>query len=272
MYVIEWVLTIVIIAAIYVYMVMPRLRGRSKMLEGQIKFYAHRGLHNGACGIPENSTKAFELAVGEGYGIELDIRLTKDKVPVVFHDSTLKRLCGDDRRLEECTWKELSAYRLSGTEYGIPSLEEVLELVRGKVPLLVELKMDGSDAGVCVYTDKLLSKYSGDYFVESFHPFALYWYRHNRPEVPRGQLSSDYRDNPSLRLLALHFMSRHLLFNFFTKPNFISYNCEARKGISVWLCRKIFRVPMAAWTVRSEKQLAEVGNQYQMYIFENFRP
>ncbi len=272
--VVEWVLTIAILAALYVYMTAPKL-GRRGRLPGDGKkacFFAHRGLHDQERGIPENSLGAFERAAARGYGMELDVRLTKDQVPVVFHDSTLERMCGIDRRLEDCTWEELQAYRLQGTEYGIPSLEQVLAAVRGRTPLLVELKMDGSDASVCIHADRLLQKYQGPYMVESFHPFALYWYRHNRPEVLRGQLSSDFRRDRSLRLMAPHFAGRHLLFNFFAKPDFIAYDCEARKGLSLFLCRKVFRAPVAAWTVRSEEQLFRAQRDCQMYIFERFCP
>lgn len=100
--------------------------------------YAHRGLHDKE--LPENSLAAFGAAVDRGFGIELDVRLTKDGVLVVFHDDTLTRMCGVDKRVSELTLDEIKELKLAGSEYGVPTLEEFLDCVGGKVPLLIELK------------------------------------------------------------------------------------------------------------------------------------
>ena len=112
--------------------------------------YAHRGLHDAEH--PENSLSAFALAVKNGYGIELDVRLSKDGVLVVFHDDTLDRVAGIPGKVIDFTAKELSEMRLGGSEEGIPTLAEVLDLVNGRVPLLVEIKEGASDRSVSLAT------------------------------------------------------------------------------------------------------------------------
>lgn len=139
--------------------------------------FAHRGLHDNNHQIPENSLAAFQRAVDAGYGIELDVQLSADRIPVVFHDATLSRMCGIDRRVDELTFAELRQLCLANTQEQIPSFQEALALVNGKVPLLVELKMERLDFDIPREADALLSEYSGDYCIESFHPAALYWYR-----------------------------------------------------------------------------------------------
>lgn len=107
----------------------------------------------------------------------MDVQLSADRTPVVFHDATLGRMCGIDRRVNELTFAELRQLSLVNTKEHIPSFQEALALVNGKVPLLVELKMEHLDFDIPREADALLSEYSGDYCIESFHPAALYWYR-----------------------------------------------------------------------------------------------
>src|SRR5690606_10174328 len=112
-------------------------------------YYAHRGLHNNNNDAPENSIKAFKLAVEHNYGIELDVRLTRDRVPVVFHDNSLNRACGVDKLVSEVNFDELSKYRLFNSTETIPSFEEVLKIIDGKVPLIVELKSTNNIGLLC---------------------------------------------------------------------------------------------------------------------------
>ena len=152
--------------------------------------YAHRGLHGG--GVPENSLTAFRLAVETGYGIELDVHSAKDGVAVVFHDGTLNRMVGKDAALSEFTAEELSKMNLSETDEKIPTFKEVLELVGGKVPLLVELKQDAKEVGVAKAAAEALRQYTGDFIVESFNPFTLAEFGREMPEVRRGILSQNF--------------------------------------------------------------------------------
>ena len=141
--------------------------------------YAHRGLHCG--GVPENSLAAFELACQEGYGIELDVQLSRDGVVTVFHDYTLKRMTGVDARLCELDSAELSLLSLLGTEEKIPTFAEVLELVGGRVPLLVELKGESANSELCQAVADLLRSYDGAFCIESFNPLLV---RRIQPLLP----------------------------------------------------------------------------------------
>ena len=167
--------------------------------------------------------KAFELAVEAGYGIEMDVQLTKDNIPVVFHDKTLKRMCGKDGYVWEYTLEELQQNTLADSKEQIPTFEEVLKLIDGKVPLIIEYKMDNPNIKVCELGDQLLSKYNGIYCIESFHPKAVRWYRKHRPEIIRGQLSMDFSKDEKYNAPYFFFMT-YLLTNFITRPDFIAYH------------------------------------------------
>jgi glycerophosphoryl diester phosphodiesterase len=183
---------IAVLAVLYVLALMPRMRHKPDKAPFQGVLYAHRGLHDNRGDAPENSMKAFEKAVEGGYGIELDVQLSKDKIPVIFHDFTLKRVCGNEGKVCDYTYEELSAFSLYGTKERIPKLEDFLKMVDGRVPLIVELKVEWTDISVCPLADGILSTYDGAYCIESFNPLALIWYRKNRNRVMRGQLSDAF--------------------------------------------------------------------------------
>lgn len=166
-----WILVLIIV---YIKMIDPGKKRKHPVLN--VKYYAHRGLH-GEEGIPENSMAAFKKAKGSGYGIELDVQLTKDGVMVVHHDYDLKRTCGVNKKITDLTYRELCRYRLMGTRERIPRFVEVLREVDGKVPLLVELKMETCNRKLCKKVAKALDQYKGLYCMECFHPYALYWFK-----------------------------------------------------------------------------------------------
>ena len=145
---------IIILLAIYLVLVAPRMIGKPDVSVLRGVHYAHRGLHDNQTDAPENSLKAFQLAVEAGYGIEMDVQLSKDEVPVVFHDETLKRMCGTEGKVWEYTLEELQKMKLADSDETIPTFQEVLELVGGKVPLIVEYKLDVPSTEVCEIADK----------------------------------------------------------------------------------------------------------------------
>lgn len=260
---------LLVAAGVYLFAIMPRLGGRANKMKGV--YYAHRGLHNRKAGVPENSMTAFRKAVNAGYGIELDVQLTKDEEVVVFHDFNLKRVCGAEGEVSDYTYEELQSFVLYKTQERIPRLVEVLEVVDGKVPLLVEMKYKGKYSRICELADEYLKDYHGEYVIESFHPRALWWYRRHRPQVCRGQLSMNFqRQEGNYHLLQL--AARALLFNFLGRPDFIAYDIRDRKAVSKSICRKLFGCPCAAWTVRSRKQLEVAKVDYDAFIFEGFFP
>lgn len=263
----------VFLAVLYFFMIMPRMLRRPDMTPFRGVLYAHRGLHDNHSQAPENSMAAFLLAVEAGYGIELDVRLSGDKVPVVFHDSTLERICGDKGRVEDYTYEELRRFSLCGSGEKIPSLEEVLKLVDGRVPLIVEYKIDGLRAEVCPIAEKLLGKYKGAYCMESFNPLGVFWYRRNRGKIPRGQLADNFiRAGEKSFSPLLYFALHHLLFNFLTKPDFIAYNHFLYRDVSRRLCRHFYRASAAAWTIKNETELKDCEKEFDMFIFDSFRP
>ena len=191
--------------------------------------YAHRGLHSRDRSVPENSLAAFRLAARAGYGIELDVQLSKDGQVVVFHDTDLKRVCGVDKRVDELTLAELQQLRLCGTEERIPLFSEVLGAIRGAGPLLVELKTGRRNRELCEKTYKLQESYRGDVCIESFNPFIVAWFRFHAPDLIRGQLAAPYGDyrRDKLPVLRSFLLSRNL-FNIFARPQFIAYEIGPR--------------------------------------------
>lgn len=234
--------------------------------------FAHRGFHQNRGLAPENSLEAFRLAVENGYGIELDVQLTKDNIPVVFHDYSLKRVCQVDEMVKDLTFEELQKLTLYYSKERIPSLESALKLIDGKVPLIVEFKAEGKDTSVCDFSVPLLKKYKGLYCIESFNPFILMWHRKNNPHVIRGQLSSHLTLDSKNHSKFLYFLLQNLLFNFLTKPDFIAYNHKHTYMTSYILCRMIFRVTTFAWTIQSQKDLEASAKDFDYYIFDSFTP
>ena len=138
------------LSGLYLLAVMPRMTNRADPAPFNTRFFAHRGLHDNGSDAPENSMAAFRKAVDAGYGIELDVQLTADLVPVIFHDPDLKRVCGVNRQVRDCTFAQLQEYTLFGSSERIPALEEFLRMVDGRVPLIVEYKSEDIPATVSV--------------------------------------------------------------------------------------------------------------------------
>lgn len=253
-------------------MIMPNIA--CKKDDRAIKGYAfaHRGLYDNATNAKENSMRAFENAVNKGYAIELDVQLTRDDVIVVFHDYDLMRMCGVDDKIADKTYKELLAYNLMNSDGKIPTLTDVLQLVNGKVPLLIELKVPFSYKKTCQLLNQALATYQGVYCIESFNPFVLYWYRKNNPSVMRGQLSSMLIKDKEAGNKFLYFLLQNLMFNWLAKPDFLSYNLKHRKSFSFQVCTKLYKPYTFAWTVHSKQEWQESKEDFQYIIFEKFEP
>ena len=234
--------------------------------------YAHRGLYDNEHGIPENSMAAFRRAVDKGYGIELDVHLTADNQLVVFHDDTLTRMCGMNKKISSFLYSDLMQLRLLGTEEGIPLFKDVLELIDGKVPLIIELKVDGSNQNLlCPLVWQLLSRYKGDYCIESFHPFVLQWFKRHEPQVVRGQLSCNFfKENPHCDIVL--FLMSNLMTNFFTHPDFIAYKYLDLDNPAVIYNRKLFHIMTVVWTIPGKPTYDRFKNKVDAMIFEGFEP
>ena len=236
-------------------------------------FYAHRGLFdNESLDHPENSYRSFELAIGKDYGIELDVQVTKDNIPVVFHDATLKRACLVDKRVSELTYEELRQYQLFHSNACIPKFSEVMDLIHGQVPVIVEIKMYEDNSRVNELAMQVLDSYKGVYCVESFHPKSLRWFRKNRPMVLRGQLSANFIRGKEPGNKIRYFTWQNLLWNFLTKPDFVAFNYKEKDMLSVKICRKLYKVIMFAWTIRSEEGFQEAKDSFDYFIFDSVVP
>ena len=264
-------IVIVVLIVLYFLAIMPRLSRQSQWEPFLGVYYAHRGLHDNETEAPENSLPAFKKAVKAGYGIELDVQLTKDRIPVVFHDFTLERACGKPGKVYDYTYEELQQFPLFQSEERIPKFEEVLKVVKGKVPLIVEIKIEWMDSTVCAYADKLLQEYKGIYCVESFNPLALLWYRRYHNDVLRGQLSDGFLKEGEYRG-ALYWLLQNLLLNWATKPDFVAYNHKYADNLSRRLCRKLYWNMAAAWTIKSQQELEAAKGEFDVFIFDSFIP
>ncbi len=285
-------IVLIVIIIMYFLMIMPRVVNKPSREPYAGVLYAHRGLHDNESDAPENSMAAFRKAVDAGYGIECDVQLTKDGVPVIFHDFTLARIArypeneipadaivnpdgslGVKGKVIDYTYEELLNFHLLGSDEKIPKFEEFLAMVNGKIPLIVELKIEYKDISVCPKVDELLSNYKGVYCIESFNPLGVYWYKKNRPLVFRGQLSDAFhRDKPEEFKGPLYFVLTNLLLNFLTRPDFVAFNHKYSECLSRRLCRSLYGNVAAAWTIKSEADLERARKRFDIFIFDSFIP
>lgn len=244
---------------------------RKELLPFTKNYIAHRGVYDNE-ETPENSIKAFEAAVAYGYCIELDVRLTKDDVPVVFHDATLVRMCGIDKRVCDCSYEELCSYVLAGTGEKIPTFREVLKAIDGRVPVLVEIKGDYAYKKTAAKTAGVLDGYKGVYAVQSFHPLVLVWFRKQRPWVLRGQLSTDYWCDRISCTVLQKVVRTDLWCNIVTCPDFVSFRHTMARLWTLRLGRWLYKTPAFGWTIRSEEELALAKKKFDGIIFDSFLP
>lgn len=247
------------------YLTAPGRPGREQKNMFYGRNIAHRGLHSKDKLIPENSLRAFRAAAEAGYGIELDVRFSKDKKVVVFHDDTLERVCGVDARVDSLSYEELSALRLCGSEEKIPLFTQVLETVDARVPIIIELKNGKNDRGLCRSTYEILRSYRGEVCVESFNPFIIAWFRFHAPEMLRGVLACPKENYKGMPRLAGFILSRTAL-NFLARPQFIAYQ-TGRKPLSVHLAYALGAMRVC-WTAHS----AEHEKKNDTVIFEYYMP
>ena len=234
--------------------------------------YTHRGLFGN--GIPENSLAAFRASCEAGYGIELDVALSRDGVPMVFHDDSLLRMCGVDARISDYTAEELGKMPLDGdASHTIPTFAEVLATVDGRVPLIVEIKVAPGDKAdpVCSAAMALLDHYKGAFCVESFNPYAVHWFRRNRPLLVRGQLSDAFHKKPKEFGVA-RLIVESLCTNFLTRPDFIAFNYRYPHHLPLALARGLFSAATFGWTPRGDEEITRALAHYDAVIFEQGRP
>ena len=224
---------------------------------------AHRGLWGN--GIVENTLSAYKNAVDNGYPIEIDLYSSKDGVLFSFHDTFLKRMTGAEGLIYEKTAKELKELNLLDSNEKIPTFDEVLSLVDGKVPLLIELKDQPNNA----YVDKVVERlkdYKGEFAIQSFNPLYIKRVKELAPEFIRGILATKTHSK------TLPFIKRqvvkNMLLNFLIKPDFISYSFEDLPLKK----RKIKKIPLITWTITSKYDYEKIKPFVKNIIFEHFIP
>jgi glycerophosphoryl diester phosphodiesterase len=224
---------------------------------------AHRGLHDLNKKVWENTLSAFQRAVDKNFAIECDVHLSSDRVPVIIHDSDLTRLTGTDGFVWQRTAAELQALKVGGTRDRIPLLSELLHLVRGKVPLFVELKgMAGYDEGLVEAVGAALKDYKGKVAIMSFDHWLIRDFKKYMPDIPAG-LTAYGREN---QLIEAHFaMLAHGL-------DFTSYAAGDLPNPFVSFVRDRLKMPVITWTIRDKPAVDLTFKYADQMTFEGFDP
>ncbi len=224
---------------------------------------AHRGLWGND--IIENSLPAYENAIKNNFAIEIDLYSSTDGEIYAFHDDTLKRMTGENGFIYDKTSKELSKLKLANSEYSIPTFEQVLRLVNGRVPLLIELKNQPDKS----YIDKVINRlkfYKGEFAIQSFDPFYINRVKKLAPNFIRGILGTKTfsKHLPFIKRIIV----KNLTLNFLIKPDFISYSYEdlpLKKS-------KTKNILLITWTITSKSDYQKIKPLVNNIIFENFLP
>ena len=228
---------------------------------------AHRGLFDEKH--PENSLAAFKNAVKNKIPIELHVSFLTDGTPVVFHDERLARMTGRDGFISNCTYKDIEKLTLLGTKEKIPTLAEALNVIDGKVPVLIAIKNYGKIGAFEKATWKVLQTYSGEYAIESFNPYTLEWFKQNAPKVKRGQISCFFKDKEitGIKKFAL---KRMLLNKKISEPNFIVYCAEDMPNKYV---KKYYgELPILVYTIKNAEDEAAIRDYCDNIIFDSYLP
>jgi glycerophosphoryl diester phosphodiesterase len=234
---------------------------------------AHRGLHDASNGVIENTGSAFAAAIAGGYGIECDLQISADGEAMVHHDDALGRLTEGSGRLAEMSAEAIKKVRFKTGGDHILELGELCELVGGRAALVLELKsrFDG-DRRLAERTAERLSSYGGPAAVMSFDPALIEAVRAIAPRLPRGLVTQrHYDDWPGLPPRLKRSMA-HLPHFPRTRPHFIAYAVKDLPALAPWVARRIFGLPLLAWTVRSEAERLRAAAYADQIIFEGWRP
>ena len=267
----QTILLILVLIAVYVRLIMPNRFSHMKNFEPfKTRDYAHRGLWNDER--PENSLAAFAAARDAGYGIELDVHLTADGCLVVHHDDSLKRMCGKGIKIGDSTKEAVCACRLKDTDELVPTFDEVLAVVGGQIPMIVELKTENNVDALCKAVHERMQRYEGLWCMESFDPRAVKWFRRHADHVVRGQLAnggSILKAKPGKRLGL--FVLKSQLGNALGRPDFIAYQAATDNNLPMRIVR-LMKPLLVCWTIRSQEMMDRQRGRYDIQIFEGFIP
>lgn len=235
---------------------------------------AHRGLHNAAAGIMENTRAAFEAAISGGFGIECDIQLSADGQAMVFHDFTLDRLTTETGRVDARTAAELAAIAFRQGQHGMEPLSALLALTAGRVPLVVEVKSRfNGDERLARAAVAAIAGYAGPLVLKSFDPAVLVALRQAGASVPLGIVAMQAYEDPQAALdEAARFRLGNLLHLSETKPDFLSWHQASIPSAPPYLCREGMGLPVMSWTVRDQQTADRIRPYIDQIVFESFLP
>jgi glycerophosphoryl diester phosphodiesterase len=209
---------------------------------------------------------AFRAAADAGYAIELDVHLTSDGTVVVMHDENLEAMTGDPRNISELTAAQVTRLRLLGGAETVPTLRQVLQTVRGRVPVFVEVKNQGDVGALEDAVAAELASAGGPVAVMSFNPFSLARIAEKAPSIPRGQLAGTFRGE-RLSLLRKVVLGR-MLMNWKSRPQFIAYELEGLPSAGTWLQLRRGR-PLIVWVARTHEAFARAEGFGDNVIFDS---
>jgi glycerophosphoryl diester phosphodiesterase len=236
--------------------------------------FAHRGLHGHIERCPENSMPAIEEAIDHGYGIEIDIQRSMDNEAIVFHDLSLKRLTGKKGLVANLQAHELRKIRFRGSSHTIPTLKQVLDLVEGRVPLLLEIKNAPGIPGMLeMRVAELIRRYSGPLAVMSWTPTIVKTLALLAPGIPSGRVISKLTDLqvPERAKWLQKMLTPKIGFDSSTNRQFAA--CALKSLLSEHVPEeRVGGAPLLTWTVTSSEEARRARALADGIIFEGFRP
>lgn len=224
---------------------------------------AHRGFHDLNDKRWENTLSAFSAAIERGYAIECDVHLSADGVPIVIHDDDLRRLTGTEGFVWQRTAAEMAQLRIGGSDDHPPTLRELLDLVDGRVPLVVEIKgTPGHDAGLVKAVGRLLKRYEGQVAIMSFDHWLIREFETEAPGIPGGLTAYGTANHET----EAHFsMLAHGI-------AFTSYAAGDLPNRFVSFVREKLGMPVITWTIRDQPAIDLTFKYADQMTFEGFEP
>jgi glycerophosphoryl diester phosphodiesterase len=235
---------------------------------------AHRGLHDAASGIIENTASSASAAIAANYGIEADLQLAADGEAMVFHDDVLDRLTDRTGTIEATSSASLRQVQYKGSSDRIVTLGELCDLVAGRTTLVLELKSDfDGDMRLVRRTADVLRGYGGPVAVMSFDPDLIEALRHLAPKLARGMVADRYYTHPHWTFLKPA-QKRNLAFLLHaprSRPQFIAYRVDDLPSLAPMIARSLFGLPLLTWTVKTDADRTRAQRYADQIIFEGFR-
>jgi glycerophosphoryl diester phosphodiesterase len=235
---------------------------------------AHRGLHDAAHGIPENTAGAMRAAIAGSYGIETDVQISADGEAMVHHDDALGRLTEGEGRLDSLSTAELKRVPFRDSDEHMMTLGELCDLVAGRVTMLVELKsrFDG-DPRLPARVASVLAGYRGPVAPMSFDPRQLAMLRQKAPRLTRGIVAAKYRPHPYWdRMPAwMRYGMGSLVPALTARPQFVAYGIADLPAPAPLLARYVLGMPLLTWAVRTPQERQRAARYADQMIFEGFR-